>query len=870
MSISGGTGGVQKKDPFPGISEPVETKEPKATWNTRSVELFSDSLDSMTKQVLSVTSSKMKFLEEEGNIGTLLHELSGIIHKLDTASTDKDREALVILREKVGGCIQAINIQVDTNIDLPDNTSAQLLQKTISQLGKENALGLQGLEKASQVPESSTFVALSNISSNKSIGDGLAQVQVLSQYEDTTTSGFENCGYHALKNALIALVPDKKSGELEKMLNDKALFLDFYKTYCLPVLSETPGEKGKLDASVPVLRDIINRFAKDENPPASLLPLHTALRDSFKDNNLAIFQMSTTTGDDRGDPVFGFFDDKGSFEGKKLHDMANKPGPRTLSCVFGNEALGHWYTLTIHKTEAGEYQLIGMDSMDNNHDVLGIYSPLGKMGNLILSKIENSDKFLKEAYEPVHDFTSPRANWFETNGTISESYANSLLDNKPVPGLASETAPTGSTLERNIASCFRAAEFMDSSEWLGSSDYWIQKQVDDLEIIVNFYAAKLPSENPAKAKMQELSKFINENKRSNIVEETIADAIKKLDQKKDSLSSTEYDRSHSMFTMMRKLFRERKKVSGIKDEVERNNAMNEIGGVGGVEGGFTAGNKSSDIEKSLMERVDILLLTYQEVMRRGALDKMIKTVASGDGCLTARMGRVNEMYSEFQGLGTVEDIAAAEKVKEAPVTALSEAIDEMAADFIVAKANQLISKISKETIEATPQDLTDSLQEYATGDLGKPFREFLVKEGIIQLPEKEAEIPEADAVNWIDLLPKILENKEAISKFICGDPKNYLDFGNKATRFSVEAKGFISKLKPEALLVGDNLELVIEKFQTYASGERAEPFRKLLVEKGVIPDTKITDWEKAVTGAIKLNDFNVWLNYSKAESLKYL
>jgi hypothetical protein len=203
-------------------------------------------------------------------------------------------------------------------------------------------------------------------------------------------------------------------------------------------------------------------------------------------------------------------------------------------------------------------------------------------------------------------------------------------------------------------------------------------------------------------------------------------------------------------------------------------------------------------------------------------------------------------------LGSFEDIASAEKIQGAPVTALSEALSQIAGDFIDQRADEFISQLDKPQVAAS-----DALRDYATGELGKPFRKFLVDEKIIPSLEEGA-IPEADAIDWNAAVPKVLEKKSEVVKFFQG---------NKDKRFAIEAKGFILQLKPTKLLAGENLDIISEQFGMYGRGAAAKPFREFLVGKNVIPSEENIDWESAVIAMSKLNEFNVWFNNAKQDAL---
>lgn len=331
---------------------------------------------------------------------------------------------------------------------------------------------------------------------------------------------------------------------------------------------------------------------------------------------------------------------------------------------------------------------------------------------------------------------------------------------------------------------------------------------------------------------------------------------------KVKMTPTQYQQFSSTFLHMRTLYRERAQIARIKSEKERLSLMNTLASASGVEEGFATGEKSSEFNRSLVEKVNILLLTYQHLKNKEELDKMIHALSTGDGCLTARMGRVVDLYSTIQ-LGAIEETTSAEKIKETPIYTLNEIFQEWASELIDTEAREFLNAINTKEPE---EKVIKCLKDYATGEAGLPFREFLAEQEFLSI--KDGNIPEANEINWKEILPWVLKNKNKIERFVEG--KSPGDFNaDKNQRFLVRAQEFINQLTLENL-EGDKLEEIGEKFQMYCSGELTLPFRKFLVDKKIVSDSAHINWEQAVLSMLKLPEFASWLKAAKNQAVNEL
>lgn len=597
------------------------------------------------------------------------------------------------------------------------------------------------------------FYRLQAIPKNSEIIEGFSQITVLNQYEDKTDSGFENCGFHSFKNALLMLTRNKSPDELHRLLNDKDLFLEFYNTYCLPVIKDS--KKGSRDASIPILRKVIDLIKNDPSPPVRLAVLQKALKEAIKENNLAIFQISTTNGEDNGEPVFGFIDPAQSLEGKKLYQFSNDPGRSQFTMILGNEIFGHWYAITVCRDESGTLNFFGCDSADNHHDTLGYFSPLGKMSGLIKKTFLESDEFLKAAYDPVDSMLSIRAGWFETDQSIPVELSQILLDETPSPIFASLETPQGSTKEQILFNCLAAYDIMQAGNWLRSKDYWVQLKVSDLEKLVSFYNQNLSPEDRHMSKLKEILQNIRGQKPLNLVEDAFKEALADIEKLKGTISSNEFEQTYTLFKHLLTLYNERKNLSQITDESERLKAMNVKTSLSGVEDGFTAGKTANEAEKSILGRVNTLLLTYQKAKKLNRVNDFIKIVSNGDRCLTARMGRVSLFQAELSGLGNVEEVTSFEHISEAPVLAIATSLG----DLDIKKEEIEIATKEILTNPDNLKNLSKCFKQFASGERTLPFRKYLIQKRIIE---------DTDHVNWKEALQKMIKMPEFDAWFSAG------------------------------------------------------------------------------------------------------
>lgn len=635
-------------------------------------------------------------------------------------------------------------------------TNSAILIKEV--INEKPSLPIEGIEKWKafskelQKAASEEGPSLSELCKADNVVDGLDQVAVLNQYEDTTDSGFENCGFHSLKNALIVQAKQELGEDTQQALEDPKVFLEFYEHYCVPLLENLP--KGKKDATLPLLREAIKLAAQDKNPPVSLKPLIEGVK---KQGSPALLLISTSTGDETGDPLFLPIDVNDTAEYQKLIDFASNEGPSQLSCVVGNQQLGHWYVIHFEKDKEGNIKSFGLDSMTNDHDILGEFSSLAKMNSLLLKAFQNPEILQRAAYQPIDDLLSTRGSWVDSKGEVdSQESFKSLLDETPNAHFVSESTPRGSNLERILSACHGAIQFLQANQLLDVDDYEMQSKIDDIDRLLTFYGQNLG--NDPKYSLLSTDKAILDahNKRGALVDHIFDEAISFIEGKKHELKPYEYEQNLTLFTEMRNIYHKRKGLSSLSKEEDRLKELNQDSKTKGIEDGFINGTSASQIEGSIMARVSTLLTTYQQSKKTNSMNRFFKVVSQGDGCLTGRMGRVAAYKAELSGFGEVKEAIEREKIAQPPTYALQQFFEQRTdtdndADPIADQINSF--KVEDLNDESIVEEMASQFQTYCKGELAKSFRLFLVEQNIIKDDDPQK-------IDWTEALQRMSNLKE--------------------------------------------------------------------------------------------------------------
>jgi hypothetical protein len=599
------------------------------------------------------------------------------------------------------------------------------------------ALSTFHLSKKKEIEQSIEFNQLYLIEGNEQVNQNVTQVFVLDQNADGTKSGFENCGFHALKNALIMLLPSENSQVLKKFFNDQILFLNFYQKYCLPKVEHL--KIGKRDATAFVLREVIKAFLQDEQ---ILLPELEKLQKSLmqaEDNSISILQMHTSDGSQTGEPLFSFLDDFDTWEGTKLYNFAKNPMAATFTMVIGNASFNHWYTINVHKDSQSQLTFYGSDSNNESHKVLGTLSILNKITNLIKSTIQDPEEFLIQAYEPCEEIISRYAGWIDQGEAKNQEYKDQLLTDK---------------LEIIFPHIHIGFQSIMTGKWLASDDFELYLKILDLESIVQFYCQNLPSDNSQLKELHSILKLIQENKKNNFVNQIFESSIKEIEKFNKEYSSTDYERIISTFQMMYRLYKDCKQYSSIEESDQRLNKMMVISQGTGIEDDFVKMRSGKETEKFIELKANTLLLTYQRAKKMNKLKEFFQAIKGNelgsDPCFTAKMGRVELFRQSISFLANIEDKSSQNAIDQAPIVAISD---------ILASADIPLSDITKSIFNE--KEFFDLLVKNFSIFSNAVFCKFLVEQGFSETTEK-------DKINWTQVVSKLVTLPEFDRWFLKG------------------------------------------------------------------------------------------------------
>lgn len=320
-------------------------------------------------------------------------------------------------------------------------------------------------------------------SQKKCANSGIFQLPVLLQLLDETGFGAQTCGYHSLKNALIALNCFKIGNENENLFTDLKLFKKFFETYCLPMVIDKPANDK--DANPSMVRIILTHFKNDPNPPEELKGLQKTLREAPE---FAICILNTAN---TNNALSLTLNEYGIKEALKFYQFAKTPGPSRMALVVSEEMIipgkanrGHWYTIICTKNQNNEITIHICDSLNNAHDKLK--GPLLLLTNFFNHQLKNPDLFIKTAFEShLGPYLKNTVKRTETKGNL-EAVIQALLDPTGNAFLAEEGFTDGSPRQTFI-NCLKQSFFvMKEAGWLRSFEKDRRAHVDNLLKLAQF------------------------------------------------------------------------------------------------------------------------------------------------------------------------------------------------------------------------------------------------------------------------------------------------------------------------------------------------------------------------------------------------
>nr|MBA2726713.1 hypothetical protein [Parachlamydiaceae bacterium] len=561
------------------------------------------------------------------------------------------------------------------------------------------------------------------------------QIDVYSQLDDTTGSGFENCGYHSLKNAICLIASLSSDAPLQNAFKDPELYDAFYQNYAMPHVEHL--KTGQKDATTPLLRAIIKDFISDPSPPDKLLYLQQILK-KCNENSIGIFTTFPSS-HDLG-LSFGLFDEAGFKDAQKLFQFSQQPGPGVMFCPVGNVNTGHWYALSIIKQENGEIEFFGCDSLESGQK--GGASPLGKISSFFLHTLTNPNEFINEALSSFVD-TLHYAEW---------------VDSKGVPFIGEDKAKLMELAKEPLylpQKCLLAMEGMLEHRWTDSSNIQQLLSIHKIENLLRFYQSNLPIDSHEGIAISSVLKKIDKNFNfDSSVESLIDSTIFRLSSSLPNIAETEVikgkESTGKILSHMLILYNKRKEIAGEKDQSSRE-VLAEALTHAGIEKGFISGKNSEEAKNRIEHRTFMLLTAIQKAEIMGKEDELYQVVRQGDPCLTARVGRIEEFLASLYNLGDSLQDMLSDKIFMITDTAIGEILLEMADDA------ESLEILTPADIDANT--LAQFLKQLSTVATSELFKDYLVGKGYCETKEN---------IDWLEVSTRLLPSKDFEIMFLRG------------------------------------------------------------------------------------------------------
>ena len=498
---------------------------------------------------------------------------------------------------------------------------------------------------------------------------GVKQIRVLPQADDATGFGGENCGFHAIKNALIALRAPSVE-DTSALFNDKKIFSAFYDAYCRPLLEGK--EAGKRDASPPLVSAILENFLKDGNPPPELAAIQK-LAKSSPAFALPVFNTTTSDGLSTGDLVMYIIDEQGFENAQKLYNFAKATAPCSMATIIGNQETKHWYTLVFSKARDGTVVVKGCDSMNNDHAILRSLSPLHKMSKLLLGYIKEPELFIRQAYiNSTADILEREVGW-----TTDKERSELLLDSKPNADFTKDGLTNGSPKELKLRRLTEAFDFMHRHAWFTSLDVKTQGYVANVETLLAFYAENLGGEDVQKAKMRDMLAILQGERPHDCIQKMVeaAEAYAKSQEEPLKKIGLEQAFQNTMLLIegVKSMLIELPEIAKLTSTDERNRQFNKetaekTGNALGAEGVLFVGKTPAEVHQGVMEKINTFLRTFQSSQSAEKFPNFCKEV--GGGCLTGKLMNVINF-------ATARELGEIKVEREDPYMAAAFAISQM-------------------------------------------------------------------------------------------------------------------------------------------------------------------------------------------------
>jgi hypothetical protein len=634
-----------------------------------------------------------------------LRELSNTISSIDMRMLSSESQKIIQQ-------VKSKMLEIHEHLDSPNIT------ERTSQMVLEVFNSLNGVGQL----ESTLIKSVGGSLQPKVKAEKYIQIPVLPQLEDGTHSGVENCGFHALKNSIASILFYSGHPVLSKQLfEDQDLFLQFYTLYCAPLVEKQSTK----DASIPLIREIIQNVCDDGDISVKFYPLQVALKEH--ESELVIIATSSLA-----DPTKAFIGEEGVLDTEKVLKFVKSTSESTLTVIFGDEDEGHWYVVTAKKDVEGNVGYSCCDSFEADHARLGEGSPFMKATKSLEELFTNPDKIFDHCILDICDDLEKKAGWI---GGDSEPL---LLDDTPNKLLARSSEEKGSSLEINLRRCNIVYQKMTELGWMQSSDIRKQNAISTIRDLMGFYGEELSSQ-ACKLAVIAISELRDEDYLQNILSETIQEMTEYSTQCEQDQQSLVLQTA-GLGKWLSKLYLEKDKLANNKILQEQLKVEMSI-----------EDDLAEDPVKEIISNVKIYLLTYQIAKEKGRLDDFYEEVGT-PSCFTGRMGGAADFlprvqWSELDAMVTqgyiylLSDVVLSNVISEAVPLELDDD-DEAARDYI--------KNFTIEDCRKNAEGIAQSFIQFGFSEKAKPFFDFLLKEGFVEsLPVQK----------WDEVVTKLLESK---------------------------------------------------------------------------------------------------------------
>lgn len=367
--------------------------------------------------------------------------------------------------------------------------------RTVAIYIPENQSPIPSPAPALTTPSSSPAVTPSLLEgmSNEISQSLVRSIRVLEQ--NPHTSDASKCGYHALKNALLALrIGQGIIAATNSILNiswfqDPEVLSTFYEFLPKQVADQSHDQA---DASVATLTGLFKQLQNKQDPKHSQenrLKIAVELISTARDNPEGISIVNRESRQD----AFSATDETNLHYASNIVNLSQK-STYCHAFVIGTNSEGHWNTLVLHRI-AGVNHWYGLDSWNNQ-------TRLFETQRIQIERdLKEPFPLAKRFYTEVHD-KFKKIRWLETTESQKKEKANAFLG--PVPNQGAQLVKV---FDSYLGRVDEAVNFMDRVGWLTpfqqQSDQEIKEFVERLVKVVAYYR-NIEAQGPLQAHHQGL------------------------------------------------------------------------------------------------------------------------------------------------------------------------------------------------------------------------------------------------------------------------------------------------------------------------------------------------------------------------------